>query len=414
MIFKKAVLGSFFASIFSMVAFGGWSSGGGELFKDQNNPWFVKNTSAVNVCVEIDEANFGLSRAEAEYQLKQAMFFWKKNMEAVHIQNEVGIAKQDFFFGECTNATDLRVQFGVLTQQQQDYFRTPQKLVSSIVRTSYDTVNLKGKGFLYVSPQFGPLRMQAGRNSVEQPWSMNRGNLLGFVLAHELGHMFGYTHSLGSEFALMAEEFPEMTVGELASDFSKANIGNFIDIFEFKFASNIYCSREQLSDNMKDFFELPKEAKCIEISTTTDKFDVFWSDSISGIQNGTLAGSGVYDDTRELSYLDQSIYLPVEQIVFINHSSRFKLPLPRPRALSKSATYRSQNGTKRAVYAQLSQKIFKMSGALGDKMILDITNESSFKQLETKQSNIEMPFRKSEINANELKNRVQNFLKRLK
>lgn len=151
-------------------AWAGWSSGGGELFRDQNNPWFVKNTTQVSVCVEIDENNFGLTRQEATAQLQDVIQYWKKQLSSVRGQNYVGIATQDFKFGDCTEITDLKVQFGTLEKKQEEFLGVPQKYVSAAVRTSYDTVNMKGKGFIYVSPQEGPLRMQMGRDSMEHPW----------------------------------------------------------------------------------------------------------------------------------------------------------------------------------------------------------------------------------------------------
>ena len=416
MIFKKAVLGSFFASMFSMVAFGGWSSGGGELFKDQNNPWFVKNTSAVNFCVEIDEANFGLSRAEAEYQLKQALVFWKKNMAAAKGENTVGIAKQNFVIGECSNTTDLRVQFGVLTQPQQDYFKTPQKFVSSIVRTSYDTVNLKGKGFLYVSPQFGPLRMQSGRDSVEQPWSMNHGNILGFVLAHELGHMFGYTHSMASLIFLMAEEFPEMSVDRwLAPEISQYNIGNIPNVFEFEGVSKIECGRNGLNQNMRNYYDLPNAANCVEFSANSNQIEVFWATSKEGLENRNLAGQAIYSGGVGYKFTNQSMYLPAEQVVFKENTLYTRIPLPTPYDFeAKAAVYQSLNGIKRPIYVQLMKGDFDMSGEFGGKMILDVTKERYFDGTTENISQIKSSFQSPEKKSNGIKNAAENFLKSLK
>ena len=337
-------------------------------------------------------------------------------MAAAKGENTVGIAKQNFTIEECSNTTDLRVQFGVLTQPQQEYFKTPQKFVSSIVRTSYDTVNLKAKGFLYVSPQFGPLRMQSGRDSVEQPWSMNHGNILGFVLAHELGHMFGYTHSMASLIFLMAEEFPEMSVDRwLAPQISQYNIGNIPNVFEFEGVSKIECGKNGLNQNMRNYFDLPLNANCVEFSANSNQIEVFWSTSKEGLENKILAGKVKYSNGRGYKITNQSMYLPAEQVVFKENTLYTRIPLPTPYDFeAKAAVYHSLNGIKRPIYVRLMRDYFDMSGEFNGKMILDVTQEWDFDSKMENSSPLKSSFQSSETKSNGIKNAAENFLKSLK
>src|SRR4051794_30919586 len=73
---------------------GAWVSSGGELFKDANNPWFVKNTTTVHYCVNIDESSFSATREEAEVLVRKAIQYWKKEFA---------------IFGKYANTVDLRI-----------------------------------------------------------------------------------------------------------------------------------------------------------------------------------------------------------------------------------------------------------------------------------------------------------------
>ena len=105
----------------------------------------------------------------------------------------------------------------------------PQQFVGITVRTEYDEGTRKGRGFVYIAPESGPLRFE-GTDTIRYPWSLRdspvwaRGfGLFHKVLTHELGHVFGVAHrpSPSREFvywySIMDERFPEdivRTTGE--------------------------------------------------------------------------------------------------------------------------------------------------------------------------------------------------------
>src|SRR4051812_27862966 len=53
-------------------AFGGWVSGGGELVRDTQNPWFIQNTASVSYCIEVDPNHFKAPRDRIEAVVKTA------------------------------------------------------------------------------------------------------------------------------------------------------------------------------------------------------------------------------------------------------------------------------------------------------------------------------------------------------
>ena len=63
-------------------------------------------------------------------------------------------------------------------------------MIGAAVRTNYDSVNLKAKGFVYISPETGVLALDdidaaAGGRLAQKRWGIQSGKLLKLVLAHE-------------------------------------------------------------------------------------------------------------------------------------------------------------------------------------------------------------------------------------
>lgn len=182
-------------------AHAGWVGGGGRFIQDADNPWFIQNTPLVNYCIKVDEANFGLPIARLRTLSAEAFQFWKKQVASIQqtsfqtMQGATAIIKvatQVFREVGCNDNPELVLQFGVLDQPQRDFLGDPTDFAAVSIRTDYDPVNLKGKGFIYLSPQSGPLRLKESRMS--QPWTTENGALAQIFLAHELGHVFGFQH----------------------------------------------------------------------------------------------------------------------------------------------------------------------------------------------------------------------------
>ncbi|MGZ3768631.1 MAG: hypothetical protein ACXVCR_01290 [Bdellovibrio sp.] len=214
---KKAA--TFFTSILLsapiVFAGGGWTSGGGENIRDERNPWWIQNTKEVTYCIKADERNFGQSRDVLQRKIRFALNFWKKQLGTLTYNQfdqlqGISVGTQTFTETACGDNTDLVFQFGVLDGDQFRYLVDPTKFIGVAVRTAYDPVNLKGKGFIYISPEEGPLRFNKS-GLMTHPWSYQDGILLTPALIHELGHVFGIPHQ--KELPLLAEDFLESTLG---------------------------------------------------------------------------------------------------------------------------------------------------------------------------------------------------------
>lgn len=187
----------------SNASVGGWTSGGGELIRDQQNPWFVQNTKQVNYCILIDEVAFGQSKAFVAQNIKRVFDFWKMQMTdlSYYTLNSSGsqltLGGQNFSEVDCNQNPDVTFQFAYLSPEQKSRLGDISKVIGLTVRTDYDLKNLKGKGFLYVAQD---------SQFVSHPWSTLNGLRLLPVLVHEIGHIFGVQHM--SDVMFMADDYP--------------------------------------------------------------------------------------------------------------------------------------------------------------------------------------------------------------
>jgi hypothetical protein len=125
------------------LAFAGWNSGGGELFSDEKNPWFLENTKRIDYCIEADGQHFGQSIDVARSKIKVAFNYWKSEFAKVGKVESDGqilrLATQQAVETDCYEGIDLKFQLGTLTQEQAQYLKFPGKVIGRAVRTSYDT-----------------------------------------------------------------------------------------------------------------------------------------------------------------------------------------------------------------------------------------------------------------------------------
>lgn len=353
---------------------GNSSSGGGEVYGDTLNPWFLENTETVSYCVEVDPTNFGLPLTALTPIIESALNQWKTAFsDARKAQTPdnnlkpygmVRIATQTFVKEECSPSTSVRFQFGVLTEQQrQDYLHNPTGVIAETIRTSYDRKNLRGRGFIYFAPESGPLRPK-GLKMAEHPWSFLNGIILKQVLMHELGHMFGLPHS-GTAEDLMGQDRPEylvqkstidhMTAKESAEALEKAF--SEIQIFAFRFPyEQEDCSLDSAiflapvdQDPVFRFFGLPPTSKCHKFVFLNDSIEIYSSDKEG--QPYTLVGKTA--STTPLNYGQPPMRIKISkaQQVFQKIPSEALSTgyLDGPRTLSRlvfKTTYQTVDGQK--------------------------------------------------------------------
>ena len=250
-------------------AMAAWASGGGELFRDAHNPWFIQNTKRVHYCVELGEG-FGVAAPIAKRLVRDGLNFWvnefannlaSKSTEMLQTRGYVGT--QEFIEDPCNDQTDLRIQLGVLSQEQLARLGDTNRFAAITIRTDYDEVNLRGRGFLYVAPESGPLRPNAV-NFPRSPWTTRSNDVLRKVIMHELGHIFGMGH-FGST-GLMSEDYVERLLRAVDDPNLRAD-ENEPQVFRFKRSkSYLACDQPEPIDSdrlRRRFFDIPPQLKCV-------------------------------------------------------------------------------------------------------------------------------------------------------
>lgn len=206
-----AIVTVLLATVVAHARGGGWESSGGEIFKFAKNPWFVKNTTDVDYCVQVDATSFSANDAMARDVIKEAIAYWKKEFDQPNPTGTQGFAKlatQNFHEqAQCTPTTPLRFLFGygTLAKDEVEYLQDPTKYVGISVRTDYDLTTLAGKGFVYISSDFGPHAYDANdteSHHIAKAWQYRQ--LLLYAVLHEMGHVMGIPH-MGS--GIMSEVF---------------------------------------------------------------------------------------------------------------------------------------------------------------------------------------------------------------
>lgn len=206
MVRKSLVLCIF---IRSSISFGGWDSGGGYILTTQNNPWFLSNTTQVKWCVDVDEDHFGIGVDTSISVIKYALNYWQNTFGKIQPVQQPNIdtrlATQKWHYQDsCEGGVDVTFLLGT-TGRYQSYIPAPHHTIGLAQRTNYNRQLLRSQGFIYISPEHGPLKLAADGLRKDR-WIWQDNLLLKLVLTHELGHIFGVDHD--ESFGLMAENFP--------------------------------------------------------------------------------------------------------------------------------------------------------------------------------------------------------------
>lgn len=354
---------------------GGWIGMGGELFKDARNPWFVKNTNEVLYCIDIDKKNISATPQEITQAFQEALQFWKSEFSRSNDMQDghFSLGTQTFTQVSCDQTSiDYRILFGssLLNKNELDFLKDPTQYVGVTVRTNYDPINLKGKGFSFFADD---LNIKTTNSFLPKAWSHPK--VLRYAFMHELGHVFGLPH-FGT--GLMSEIFLDQLIKP-----------EYLYYYEqLPFESIVQPDTDikictGLSNIAKQFLAIPADHQCVQLQTETfnKKKVVSYKESNSVEFNllGTLIlQSPNLDDiaARPISFLQ----LTNEQQVFTAKERQFRLFMLGPMAneLSQKGKFiPNPQGPPKNVYFKISPNNMTLLGVTPNGEINTIFNHAS-------------------------------------
>jgi hypothetical protein len=207
---------------------GPWISGGGKVRKDADNPWYLFNTTTVTWCVDLDSSNFSAPATAAARVVEKSFAYWTKEVSLADPfftptpRDFMRLGTQSFIQKACDGTEDIRFLFGKVTPGLQSYLaqsgEKPSDYIGLAVRTDYDIVNLKARGFIYIAPDDADSPHKPDYERFKSGiWSENDNGFLQGIVNHEIGHIFGLGHSDPAFFgsigyvSLMREEWAGWT-----------------------------------------------------------------------------------------------------------------------------------------------------------------------------------------------------------
>ncbi|HAR44536.1 MAG TPA: hypothetical protein DCS07_18205 [Bdellovibrionales bacterium] len=355
----------------SALARGGWISSGGEIYRNEKNPWFVGNTKIVRYCVAVDPLSVSADPAHVESLITASIVNWKREFQKYYdaeLFSEFQVASQEFIQVPCAENPDLKFQlgWGSLDSRQQAYIveQGAESILGLAVRTDYDEVQLRGKGFIYIASDLGAHRYDGGADTVEAAWQYDA--LLYYVISHEFGHVLGVPHVGADHFLdtsrfMMAEQFPEYILRKAAIDLLKQMPGfdlnrpnEFTDFFVLS------RNREQckLGAYPIKWFGLPKEATCVRLNRLDSKNYLVFARGPS--MKETLVGQIQVSSTRTTNDSLLTLYLDPSQAIFPHKGPWPTLFGPGFAYYTVAGIYVPVNGQSKAVSVSFDEKLIIM------------------------------------------------------
>ncbi|MGZ5279782.1 MAG: hypothetical protein ACXWC9_07570 [Pseudobdellovibrionaceae bacterium] len=239
----------------------GWVSSGGELFQNAKNPWFVKSTSLVKYCIQIEKNHFSADAATVASTLREGFEYWKAEFirsQSLSSASSFQVATQTFEQVDCTANPDIQFQFGygTLTAKQIAELKNPSKYIGVTVRTSYEPIQMKASGFVYFSSDSGPHAYNNKGDLIDKAWS--RPLILKYAILHELGHIFGIPH-MGS--GLMSEVFLNQILNKgLVDKYESTPVEPFL-------RPNSEIESCAVTSAARTWFGVPAGSFCVQVQT---------------------------------------------------------------------------------------------------------------------------------------------------
>lgn len=321
--------------IFTPMAISGpWISSGGNLLKDARNPWFLFNTPSIRYCIKIDSISTTAKVTNVREAIKKSLNFWKREFQEnklTDVSNSMALKLDipNFIEVSCNGHEDLAILLGEnsLNSQQKSFIETNHSdSIAAAIRTDYDRVNLRAKGFIYLA---------GDKNKAswgESAWSdMSR---LSAVVAHELGHVFGVPHMQGDYVSitnnttmplalnLMSENLPQSAVlaaTEMGFDMSKGILPILSSMKDFK-----TCNVSQWA---KDWLKVDGSVQCFKIILSDSQIP---SDTFASVyallEDGRTILIGQFKQGGRLNPLISSKFDIITQVFLTSEQNVFRSP----------------------------------------------------------------------------------------
>lgn len=338
----------------------GWISGGGMVIEHSQNPWFIHNTTDIEFCIMIGD-RFNEIKDQIPPLVEQAFNFWRKEFAAVNPtigsfqetsilkNNSILIATQNISINStCNGSEDISFQFGILNEDQKKYLGDLSKIIGVSVRTSYDTKNLRGKGFLFFNNDHGNDSFY-NASVTEKAWITNPKRLLHGII-HELGHVFGVPHLVEGQ--IMKQDYLELLTKKESTIDLQEVIPETDGAFFFSFRKGQIkedCNENYFTarpfQNYTAWWNLTQEVivNCIkvEISDKIETVELY----VKNISDEYIK-TGIFKFPKLPDYLGDKIateykdfltfYLPEEQMILKSFIHK-----PRFQTLQVSGTYQT-------------------------------------------------------------------------
>jgi hypothetical protein len=291
---KSIILTFLLPGSLAMAKDGSWAGGGGgEIIGDRANPWFLKNTKVIHTCIIVNPDLFHFPNNDLEVlkaSAREAQAYWTAEFKKSYVVKDLlPLGTQRFDLVDtivtqkntpernCPAATDLTYQFGYISSKQAGWLQTSGqvdgKVVATTVRTEYDDVQMKGKGFILLLPDSGSFALKF-QNS--RPWSTNP-RTIAEVLKHELGHIYGLQHrGLGMNH-VMAIDYAETILTNFSRDTSGSDWFSTPPYFgiEGEYTFRNYCASSPLRWGWKTLLKAHDHDVCTKFVYKNDEIKFY-------------------------------------------------------------------------------------------------------------------------------------------